>query len=246
MRDCPLDALSSVCTPLRKRGRPSRDDSAMPREAILQKAFEAFARQGYEGVSLRQLAKECGVSDSLLSHHFGSKQQLWFEAADSVFMPLYLRLIQTLEGMEAPNVAWQLRGNLKASLSMMALEAETIAFMFREGEGDTERAEHLRTHYLIPYTQRIHALVDEATAQGLMRKLSHEACTGMVLGIMRMLVVPGLYKPALAPRLATAETISAYVDEIVTIFYDGLMLPASQHQASDTPSTNTTPTGSRS
>lgn len=198
----------------------------MPREDILQKAFEAFARQGYEGVSLRQLAKECGVSDSLLTHHFGSKQELWFEAADSVFQPLYQRLINTLEGIEAENVAWKLRGNLKASLSMMAAEAGTIAFMFREGEGDDERADHLRAHYLVPYTQRIHALVDEATAQGLMRKLSHEACTGMVLGIMRMLVVPGLYKPALAPRLATPAGIASYVDEVVSIFYDGLMLPS--------------------
>lgn len=216
---CPLNAL-------RKRGRPSRDGSAMSREAILHKAFEAFARQGYEGVSLRQLARECGVSDSLLTHHFGTKQQLWFEAADSVFAPLYQRLIQTLEGIEAENVAWLLRRNLKATLTMMAAEAETIAFMFREGEGDNERADHLRRHYLTPYTSRIHALVDEATAQGLMRKLSHEACTGMVLGIMRMLVVPGLYRPALAPRLATPEGIAAYVDEVATIFYDGLMLPS--------------------
>lgn len=247
MHDCPL----SACTPLRKRGRPSRDDSAMSREAILHKAFEAFARQGFEGVSLRQLAKECGVSDSLLTHHFGSKQELWLEAADSVFQPLYQRLIQTLDSVEAPNVAWQLRNNLKASLCMMAQEAETIAFMFREGEGDTERADHLRQHYLIPYTSRIHTLVDQAREQGLMRKLSHEACTGMVLGIMRMLVVPGLYKPALAPRLATPATISAYIDEITTIFYDGLMLPASHGQASEnallhSPSSRTTKTGSRS
>lgn len=199
----------------------------MPREAILQKAFEAFARQGYEGVSLRQLAKACGVSDSLLSHHFGSKEQLWYEAADSVFAPLYQRLIATLEGIQAENVAQLLRYNLKATLAMMAAESGTIAFMFREGEGDNDRAEHLRRHYLTPYTNRIHALVDEASARGLMRKLSHEACTGMVLGIMRMLVLPGLYKPVLAPRLATPESIAAYVDEVATIFYDGLLLPAS-------------------
>jgi hypothetical protein len=30
----------------------------------------------------------------------------------------------------------------------------------------------------------------------------------------------------MAPRLATPERIAVYVDEIVTIFYDGLMLPS--------------------
>lgn len=199
----------------------------MPREDILHRAFLAFARQGYEGVSLRQLAGECGVSDSLLSHHFGSKQQLWYEATDSAFAPLLGRLVATLEGIEAPNAAWKLRLNLKASLMLLATEPDAVAFMFREGEGDNERAEHLRTHYLQPYTQRIDALADEAQATGLMRPLSHEACTGMVLGIMRMIVIPGLYKHDLAPRLATPDSISAYVDEIVTIFYDGLMLTLS-------------------
>ncbi len=216
----------------------------MPREEILQKAFAAFARQGYESVSLRQLGKDCGVSDSLLSHHFGSKQQLWFEAVDSVFAPLYQRLVTTLETIEAENVAWVLRRNLKASLTLMASQPEAIAFLFREGEGNDERAEHLRTHYLLPYTQRIHYLVDEARNQGLMRRLSHEACTGMVLGIMRMLSIPGLYRHELAPRLDTPENIATYVDEITTIFYDGLMLPSASHGSqppSPKPSTETRP-----
>lgn len=197
----------------------------MPREEILQRAFTAFARLGYEHVSLRQLAQECGISDSLLSHHFGSKQQLWYEAADSVFAPLYQRLVTTLQTIEAENVAGVLRRNLKASLTLLAAEPEAMAFMFREGENDSERAIHLRTHYLLPYTQRIHQLVDEARAQGLMRRLSHEACTGMVLGIMRMIAIPGLYRTELAPRLASRDSIEVFVDEIAAIFYDGLLLP---------------------
>ncbi len=196
----------------------------MSREAILDRAFAAFARQGYDGVSLRQLASDCGVSDSLLSHHFGNKQRLWQEAADSVFAPLYRQLVDTLDGIEAENVALKLRRNLKASLTLLATYPDIIAFMFREGDTESARAQHLRQAYVDPYTARIHHLVDEAAAQGLIRQLSHEACTGMVFGIMRMLVMPGVYRHALAPRLATPESISAYVDEVVSIFYDGLML----------------------
>lgn len=199
----------------------------MSREDILNRAFAAFSRQGYEGVSLRQLASECGVSDSLLTHHFSSKQQLWYEATDSVFAPLLGRLVLTLDSIEAENVAWKLRRNLKASLTLMAMEPEAIAFMFREGEGDDERAEYLRKHYLQPYMQRIRELFEEAQHQGLMRQHSHEACSGMVLGVMRLLAIPGLYKHALAAHLATPEKTAAYVDEVVSIFYDGMMLPAS-------------------
>ena len=221
----------------RRRGRPSRDGSAMSREDILKNAFAAFAQQGYDGVSLRQLATACGVSDSLLTHHFSSKQQLWYEATDSVFAPLLGRLVVTLETIEADNVAQKLRRNLKASLTLMATEPAAIAFMFREGEGDDERAEHLREHYLQPYMQRIRELFEAAQGQGLMRLLSHEACSGMVLGVMRMLAIPGVYKHELAPHLASPEKISAYVDEIVTIFYDGLMLNSATPSAISTSKT---------
>ena len=210
----------------------------MPRELILERAFDAFARLGYEGVTLRQLATDCGISDSLLTHHFGSKQQLWQEAADSVFAPLYRELVETLERIEADNVALKLRHNLQASLTLLATRPQALAFMFREGDAESERADHLRQHYVDPYTDRIHHLVDEAAARGLMRQFSHEACTGMVFGIMRMLAMPGVYRHVLAPRLATPESVSAYVDEVVSIFYDGLLLPMATGSArapEDTP-----------
>lgn len=233
----PSTKAQSSPAPARRPGRPSRAGAAMSREALLQQAFTAFAQHGYDGVSLRQLAQDCGVSDSLLSHHFGSKQELWHEAADSVFGPLYQRMVQTLESIAADNIALRLRQNLTAALRLMATEAEAMAFMFRENDSDSPRAQYLREHYLLPYIRRIHALVDQATAQGLMRKLSHEACTGIVLGVTRMLVQPGLYRPMLAPHLATPERMAAYIDDIVTIFYDGLLLP--------TPPLSAHPSGSR-
>jgi TetR/AcrR family transcriptional regulator len=210
----------------------------MPREEILQLAFSAFARHGYDAVSLRQLAKDCAVSDSLLTHHFSTKQELWYEATDSVFAPLLTQLVTTLQNIEADadNVAWVLRHNLNASLNLMAAQPAAISFMFREGEGEGERADHLRERYLRPYLQLIQALFIEGQAQGLIRKVSHEACSGMVLGLMRMLAIPGLYKYELATHLETPEKISCFVDEIVTIFYDGIMLtPASSLPASLSP-----------
>jgi TetR/AcrR family transcriptional regulator len=195
----------------------------MAREEILKTAFLAFSKQGYESVSLRQLATACAVSDSLLTHHFGSKQQLWYEACDSVFAPLLGRLATTLDSIEAENIAWKLRLNLKASLVLLATEPDAIAFLFREGEGDDERAEHLRTHYLQPYMQHLRGMFEQAQNLGLMRPVSHEAGSGLVLGLMRMLAIPGLYKHELAAHLDTADTIAAYVDDVVSIFYDGIM-----------------------
>lgn len=49
------------------------------RERILDAAEELFALHGYDGVTLRQIAKAAEVDVALANYHFGKKQQL-FEA----------------------------------------------------------------------------------------------------------------------------------------------------------------------
>ncbi len=50
------------------------------REQLLERASELFADQGYEGLSMSQLAREAQISKALLYHYFPSKRRL-FEAA---------------------------------------------------------------------------------------------------------------------------------------------------------------------
>jgi TetR/AcrR family transcriptional regulator len=49
------------------------------RTAILHRAAVAFARDGYDRVSMAQLAAECGVSKALLYHYHTSKESLLFD-----------------------------------------------------------------------------------------------------------------------------------------------------------------------
>ena len=50
------------------------------RELLLARATELFARHGYEGLSMSQLAREAQISKALLYHYFPGKRAL-FEAA---------------------------------------------------------------------------------------------------------------------------------------------------------------------
>lgn len=49
------------------------------KEKILQNATEIFALSGYEGLSMRILAKQTGISQSVLYHYFDSKDSLLTE-----------------------------------------------------------------------------------------------------------------------------------------------------------------------
>lgn len=66
--------------PPRKRKR----NAAATRAAILSSARRAFARAGYDGAGVREIAHDAGVTAMLINRYFGSKEQLFAEAVVAV------------------------------------------------------------------------------------------------------------------------------------------------------------------
>lgn len=62
-----------------------RRDAAATREAILRSAISHFARAGYDGVGVRDIAGGAGVTAMLVNRYFGSKEKLFTEAVDTAF-----------------------------------------------------------------------------------------------------------------------------------------------------------------
>lgn len=70
---------------------PRKRDAAATRQAILASARAAFARAGYDGVGLREIAAGAGVTAMLVNRYFGSKEKLFAEvAADTMRDPVIL------------------------------------------------------------------------------------------------------------------------------------------------------------
>jgi AcrR family transcriptional regulator len=63
----------------RAPGRRSQAESARTRARLLDRAERLFARKGYQGVALRELARSCGVHPFTVQHHFGTKLALYQE-----------------------------------------------------------------------------------------------------------------------------------------------------------------------
>jgi len=52
-------------------------DAEGTRAAILDAATAVFIERGFAGASMSTIARQAGVTKSLIHHHFGSKQDLW-------------------------------------------------------------------------------------------------------------------------------------------------------------------------
>ncbi|MEZ8824759.1 TetR/AcrR family transcriptional regulator [Vibrio sp. 10N.261.55.A7] len=79
----------------RKQGRRSAQDAEKTKCDILRVATDLFCELGYERVSLRNISDKAGVSHSLIRHHFGSKDKIWYAISDELhqYMVSYMRTI---------------------------------------------------------------------------------------------------------------------------------------------------------
>src|SRR3978361_527894 len=75
-------------------------NAAATRDAILVSACEAFARSGYDGAGVREIASGAGVTAMLVNRYFGSKEKLFAEVlADTMATPDIL----TAENLAGPD-----------------------------------------------------------------------------------------------------------------------------------------------
>ena len=62
--------------------QPLQDPPASNRDAILDAAEDLFGKQGFEGASMRAIARASGVAQALLHYHFDTKDQLFAKVVE--------------------------------------------------------------------------------------------------------------------------------------------------------------------
>lgn len=90
----------------RKQGRRSAQTAAETKYQILMAATDMFCELGYERVSLRNISERAGVSHSLIRHHFGSKEKIWYTINDKLheYMEHYMvELLKQIPQGSPPN-----------------------------------------------------------------------------------------------------------------------------------------------
>ncbi|MBW2315261.1 MAG: TetR/AcrR family transcriptional regulator [Deltaproteobacteria bacterium] len=81
----------------------SRQAGDVPsQEKILEVAESLFARRGYQGVGLREVARTAGLSKSALFHHFPSKLELYRAVLDRILTGIDENLSEPQSSTDGP------------------------------------------------------------------------------------------------------------------------------------------------
>jgi AcrR family transcriptional regulator len=141
---------------------PPRQERALhSRREILRAARIAFARDGYDGTNIRDIAEQVGVTHTLIRYHYGNKEELWKAVVDDMFD----RLSHAMSPSETGKLDLSTREGLKAWLRFYirycADNPEHVRIMLHESMAQSERLDYMvnrvrRSHKaLIPVFQRL-------------------------------------------------------------------------------------------
>lgn len=108
---------------------PSRPrNAAATRAAILKSARIAFARAGYDGAGVREIAAGAGVTAMLVNRYFGSKERLFADVlADAMADPMIL----TPERLRSPDFARDFATALVGTTDPGATPLDGFLILFR-------------------------------------------------------------------------------------------------------------------
>ena len=107
-----------------------RMPAPLRREGILAAAEEVFARRGYHGAALDDIAQAAGISKALIYEHFASKRELHASLVSARVEEIFQRL-QASAGVDRPGEE-RLRGGIDAFLSFVEEHREAWRALFRD------------------------------------------------------------------------------------------------------------------
>ena len=111
------------------------------RVAILDSALAVFARHGYRGAAIDDIATTAGVSKALIYEHFPSKRHLHAALIERHVGDLFERLVESAATSEPGEV--RLRAGVDAFLGFVEARPDAFRLLFRDAV-EPEVAEMLR------------------------------------------------------------------------------------------------------
>jgi AcrR family transcriptional regulator len=207
-------------------GRPGKDAGPTVEDgAILDAALEAFAERGFDGTSLRELARDLGVSHNLIPQRFGTKDRVWRAAVDRGFGALLADLLKVAEDPPGDDLEG-LRATIVRFVEANASRPALLRIINQEATVAGPRLDYLFDSYIDPVRELGAGLLADLRAKGRIRTDS----VSLVYFLMTHGAGGPMALPALAERFGQtidpgdAEAIHRAAVEAVDVLFDGLVV----------------------
>ncbi len=160
-----MEIQQSVNSEPRKRGRPvkSADDASAK---IRKAALSAFARAGFSGVSVMEIAQIAGVAKPLVHYHYASKDALWVAAVEEAIADLHREMLLTQQAIASFESPVALLRRFSAQLVFFAARhPELVRIVLAETGQGGPRSQWLDEHFLLPSYALSRLIIEKLSAE---------------------------------------------------------------------------------
>ena len=200
-------------TSQKKKPKIPPEDSLSSREAILDAALKAFARDGYDGASMPRIAKLAKVAPPLIHYYFGAKENLWRETVDFSLGELRREAAAICQATRGLAPLDRLRALLQAHTHFAAKWPDHFFMIIAEARSDSERFAWVQENYTGVLFDEVVSILRDARSAGAIRnvKLDQLAIT-LIGGILLYFTV--------YPARPEQETIDQVADGFSDMMFD--------------------------
>jgi AcrR family transcriptional regulator len=163
-----VDVEQLARSPARRVGRPAQPTDVPAEAEILARGLAAFAELGYDGASVRELARRLGVSHNFINDRYGSKEQFWRAVIDRSLTDQVGQLRAALSVPGDDDLA-RLRNLVHAFHQQNVAEPDLARIIRYESMRGGERLEYVFQRYLVPVREAVAPLVVRLVEQGRVR-----------------------------------------------------------------------------
>jgi TetR/AcrR family transcriptional regulator len=205
----------------------ARAEQTSSREKILDVAEALFARRGFAGVGMREVAQSVGLGKSSLFHHFRSKAQLYLAVLSRVLERIAERLAPALDSPGDP--ARRLDACVDALVDALAEHPPTARLLLRGLFEDDDFSEDVQadaraTEALLGRSlARLEQLLREGIGSGAFRPLSVPDALQTLIGATVYHFASGDFGEELLGRpLFSAEAVRRRKHEVKALLRQGI------------------------
>jgi TetR/AcrR family transcriptional regulator len=154
-----------------RKTRAQQDRALATRLAILNAAIAEFAEHGFEGASIRRIAKRIGLQHPLITYHYRSKDILWRAAAEHTFTRIREEWDDRAPLLAAMSPLERLRREYRTVFEYTAAFPEFHRFMRQECLSHNPRLRWVAKTVLRPLIRRLLPQISAAQDEGLLPKV---------------------------------------------------------------------------
>ncbi len=150
--------------PTRRKRQPR---SLVTQHRLLDAAIAAFAENGFDGTSTRDIAARAGVHHPLITYHFENKRKLWHSAADRLFEGFEAAIAISLDGTDRSHPKDRAAAFIHGCVRYAQLKPELHRFILQESREPNDRLDWLVETHLGPLCERTISGLQELQRLGI-------------------------------------------------------------------------------